>query len=137
MENPWGNLWRPICGLISDSGTIKIKMTHGTQDGSTASDYNTDGTGYISVGTISGTSGGCISAMHIKNFGVFPKTISGSDSTYYTDGTWFDNTKVAYGMIGVYWNCGLKVGVFACALTDEPNTTHSSTGAALSCKPLA
>lgn len=138
IENPWGNLWRSVRGVINDNGTVKAKMTHGTQDGSTASDYNYDGTGYISIGTIGGTSGGYISEMTIKEYGLFPKTISGSGSTYYADGSWFTNTQIncAYAS-GSYYDYGSLCGVFLLALNSAFSYKNHDIGAALSCKPLA
>ncbi len=48
IENFWGNSINIVAGFIYDNnGTYKIKMTYGTQDGSTIIGYNTDGSGYI------------------------------------------------------------------------------------------
>lgn len=137
MENIWGNLWRRIRGLINASGTVKVKMTHGTQDDTTVSDYNQTGSGYLTVGSIGGTSGGYISAMNITKYGLTPKTISGSDSTYYTDGGWFKNSQTDIAVVGGDGGCALLVGAFCCALHYAASDTRSYCGAALSCKPLA
>lgn len=138
MENPHGNLWRHIAGLINDKGTVKIKLTYGEQDGSTVEGYNLNGSGYISHGsTGSGTSGGYISHMNISEKGITPNTASGSDSTYYTDGLWFNNSQVDYAFVGGYWAHGLPVGAFCCYLASAVSTATASIGAALSCKPLA
>ncbi len=60
MENVWGNLWRRTAGWINANGTQKVKLTRGTHDGSTVTDYNTDGNGYktIANATPAGSSGG-------------------------------------------------------------------------------
>lgn len=138
MENPYGNLWRRIAGLINDNGTVKIKLTYGTQDGSTANGYNETGNGYISHGTTGGgTSGGYISHMNISNRGLTPNTMSGSDSTLYTDACWFNNSQVDYAGVGGDWNNGLRVGLFYVNLDDLASRTYAGIGAALSCKPLA
>lgn len=137
MENTHGNLWRRIAGLINDNGTVKIKLTYGQQDGSTVDGYNLTGAGYISHGSISGTNGGYTSHMNISNRGISPNTISGSDSTYYTDGGWFNNSQVDYAFVGGDWNCGLLVGAFCCYLDGTVSYANASYGAALSCKPLA
>lgn len=139
MENVWGNLWRRTAGWINASGTQKVKLTRGTHDGSTATDYNTDGSGYISVAsaTPSGTSGGYISSMKTEAYGRLPVTASGSSSTYEADGMWYDNSQTDYAFVGGYWYVGLLVGPFYASLNFAASYSHSYFGAALSCKPLA
>ena len=139
MENWWGNLWRRTAGYINANGTQKVKLTRGTKDGSTAADYNTDGTGYISVAsaTPAGTSGGYISSMKTEKYGRLPVTASGSATTYECDGLYFNNNQVDYALFGGYWGNGLLVGPFYAYLSTAASYSNSSTGAALSCKPLA
>ena len=137
MENPWGNLWRRIAGLINANGTVKLKLTYGKQDGSTVEGYNTTGSGYISHGTMAGTSGGYTSHMNITNRGITPETISGSDSTYYCDGAWFNNGKVDYALVGGSWDDSLRVGCLSVRLNSPVSDANAYIGAALSCKPLA
>lgn len=139
MENVWGNLWRRTAGWINASGTQKVKLTRGTHDGSTATDYNTDGSGYISVSdaTPSGTSGGYISSMKTKAYGRLPVTASGSSSTYEADGMWYNNSQTDYACVGGRWDGGLLVGPFCAYLSLTASASGSSIGAALSCKPLA
>lgn len=139
MENVWGNLWRRTAGWINASGTQKVKLTRGTHDGSTATDYNTDGSGYISVSdaTPSGTSGGYISSMKTKAYGRLPVTASGSSSTYEADGMWYNNSQTDYACVGGGWGYGLMVGPFCADLDDTASYSYSHRGAALSCKPLA
>ena len=137
MENPWGNLWRRIAGLINANGTVKLKLTYGKQDGSTVEGYNTTGSGYINHGTMAGTSGGYTSHMNITNRGITPETISGSDSTYYCDGAWFNNGQVDYALVGGYWVASLLVGCLCVNLSNAVSYSSASLGAALSCKPLA
>ena len=117
MENPWGNLWRRIAGLINANGTVKLKLTYGKQDGSTVEGYNTTGSGYINHGTMAGTSGGYTSHMNITNRGITPETISGSDSTYYCDGGWFNNGQVNYAIVGGNWNNTLLGGALCVSLS--------------------
>lgn len=137
MENPWGNLWRRIAGLINANGTVKLKLTYGKQDGSTVEGYNTTGSGYINHGTMAGTSGGYTSHMNITNRGITPETISGSDSTYYCDGAWLNNGQVDYALVGGSWYLGLHVGCLCVDLATAVSYANASLGAALSCKPLA
>ena len=138
MENPFGNIWRRIAGLINDKGTVKIKLTYGKQDGSTVEGYNLDGSGYITHGTTgNGSSGGYISHMNITNRGITPNTMSGSDSTLYCDACWFNNNQVNYAYVGGLWFDALKVGLFCVYLSDLASLTYAGIGASLSCKPLA
>jgi hypothetical protein len=136
MENPWGNLYRAIAGLINDNGSIKLKLTYGTQDGSTTTGYNTTGSGYISHGSAP-SAGGYISGMNITVSGLTPKITSGSSSTYYTDYCYVNNSQVNYAIVGGLWNDGLDAGVFCCSLRNVASDTGTGRGAALSCKPLA
>lgn len=139
MENVWGNLWRRTAGWINANGTQKVKLTRGTHDGSTATDYNTDGSGYISVAnaTPAGTSGGYISSMKTEAFGRLPVTASGSSSTYEADGMGYNNSQVNYAFVGGGWYDALVVGPFSAVLDGAASGSDSCIGAALSCKPLA
>ena len=51
MENWWGNNRRRIVGHIIKDGKHLVKMTYGTQDGSTVNGYNLTGDGYMHVGS--------------------------------------------------------------------------------------
>lgn len=139
MENVWGNLWRRTAGWINANGTQKVKLTRGTHDGSTATDYNTDGNGYktIANATPAGSSGGYISSMKTEAFGRLPVTASGSSSTYEADGMWYNNSQVNYAFVGGNWAGDLMVGPFCANLGAAASNSYSGDGAALSCKPLA
>ena len=139
MEHFWGNLWRRTAGWMNVNGTQKVKLTRGTKDGSTASDYNTDGNGYktVSGATPSGTSGGYISSMKTEGFGRIPVTASGSSSTFEADGLWYNNSGTMYAFVGGAWDSGLPCGPFYANLYNAPSYSTSHIGAALSCKPLA
>lgn len=139
MEHFWGNLWRRTAGWMNVNGTQKVKLTRGTKDGSTASDYNTDGNGYktVSGATPSGTSGGYISSMKTEGFGRIPVTASGSSSIFEADSLWYNNSSTTYAFVGGYWNRGLLCGPFCAILGYMPSVSDLYIGAALSCKPLA
>ena len=139
MENLWGNLWRRTAGWINASGTQKVKLTRGTHDGSTATDYNTDGSGYLTVNgaTPAGTSGGYIKTMKTMTYGRIPYDASGSSSTYEADSFYYDNSGTMYAVVGSGWGDGLKVGPFSTYLNRTAETVYPAIGAALSCKPLA
>ena len=139
MEHFWGNLWRRTAGWMNVNGTQKVKLTRGTKDGSTASDYNTDGNGYktVSGATPSGTSGGYISSMKTEGFGRIPITASGSSSTFEADGLYYNNSGTMYAIVGGHWAHDLPCGPFYAGLNSPPSNSGSAIGAALSCKPLA
>lgn len=136
MQNWYGDRWDRIAGWINDNGTQKIKLTYGTQDGSTTTGYNENGAGYIAIGLApSGTSGGYISKCTANEYGIFPHVFSGSSSTYECDGGWFNNGQVNYALVGGGCNHGLIVGAFASTLHNAPSLSDWSIGASLSCKP--
>ena len=143
MEHWWSNAWRAIAGIIVPNNVVKVKITQGTHDGSTATDYNTDGAGYITLSgvTISGTNGGYISSM--KNdlpYGRLPLIASGTQSTYETDALWLANNVTGYyPAVGGAFNYSNLTGAFcmSLALITLTDTSAPGFGAALSCKPLA
>lgn len=138
MENWWGNQWRRYAGHIMIDGSQKVKRTYGRQDGSTADGYNTSGSGYLSAGASpGGTSGGYIDKMEFSALGMLPKNASGSSSTYYCDGLWFNNSGTRYALRGGFCGNDLKVGALCCSLSDGPSYASWSFGASVSCKPLA
>lgn len=137
MENWWGNQWRRFAGLINDNGTVKAKLCYGKADGSTVDDYNTTGNGYVSVGvTPSGTSGGYINKSKFTPLGIYPSVASGSATTYYCDGLWFNNSQVDYAYRGGRCNDGAPCGAFCLALARVASVADWYLGAAPSCKPL-
>ena len=139
MEHWYGNMWRRIGGWINDKGTQKIKMTYGQSDGSTTDGYNETGSGYISISgaTPSGTSSGYISKMLITDNGLIPTIASGSATTYYCDGLWFNNSQVDYAFVGGCSYSTSLVGAFASPLDSVFSHKYYTVGANISCKPLA
>ena len=139
MEHWYGNIWRRIGGWINDKGTQKIKMTYGQSDGSTTDGYNETGSGYISIGnsTPSITSGGYISKMLITDNGLIPIIASGSATTYYCDGLWFNNSQVDYAYVGGESSAVSFAGALSSVLNAASSRADAGVGAAISCKPLA
>ena len=138
MEHLWGNLWRRTAGWINASGNQKVKLTRGTHDGSTATDYNLNGDGYLTVSgaTPTGTSGGYINAMKTMPYGRIPYQASGSSSTFEADSLEFNNNQSDYAFVGGAFNTGgLQCGPFCALLTSTSSVTYFNRGAALSCKP--
>lgn len=137
MENWWGNQWRRYAGHITVSGTQKVKLTYGTEDGSTAAAYNITGDGYISVGAApSGTFGGYIANMNFCKDGILPKTATGSNTTYWCDGLWFNNSQTCYASRGGNCGSGWTAGSLCSMLANAPSSYGWHVGAAPSCKPL-
>ena len=110
MENWWSSIPRILAGLSAyeDSDNIyyvKMKITRGTYDGSTASDYddsngNIDKTGifssYIPAFQLSSMTRGYISGSLNTQYGRIPNgECTGSSTTYETDG--FDFTPASSG----------------------------------------
>lgn len=138
MENYYGFQWRRTNGLILNNGATKYKLTYGTEDGSATAGYNTDGTNYKDASvTPSGTSGGYISAAKFTEDGMFSDTMSGSASTYFCDGTWFNNSEVHFALFGGFSDGGARVGAFFLLLNFAVSAAYWYLGASVSCKPLA
>lgn len=139
MEHFWGNMWRRIAGWMLVNGTQKVKITRGTHDGSTATDYNNNGNGYISlVGAVpTGTSGGYINAMKTEKFGRIPKGANGSSSTYEADVLHYVNSNIYYALVGGNRMDEQRCGPFAANINRESSYSANTIGSGLSCKPLA
>lgn len=140
MEHWWGNYWRFIAGWSRIAGGVQlVKVTRGTYDGSEATDYNTNGSGYISISgsAPSGTSGGYINSMKTESYGRIPISASGSSSTYEGDGLYFSSLVVPYAAVGGTQESGFIAGPFATTLNVEADNTNSNYNATLSCKPSA
>lgn len=96
IEKFWGDQWEALAGLINYNGKIYVKMTPKGQG------YRiNDVTGYTNTNiTPAGTSGGYISDCRYSKNGVIPTTFSGSGSTYFCDGGWYNNSIIAYLLVG-------------------------------------
>ena len=136
MENCYGNQWRRTVGLILANGIVKVKLSPSTKDGSKAANYNTDGTGYIEIpnSTPSGTNGGYIKDMLYTALGMFPTSITGSSSTYYPDGCWFNIATIAFALFGGNLASGRPCGSFYVSLDSEAGDAGWYFGASLSYK---
>ena len=134
IENFWGNYGKWTQGLICDNnGTLKYKLTRGTQDGSTATDYNTTGEGYLTAGAIDSVPNGgrYITDMYVGDFGLLPKSIGGdtaSSSTYYCD--WAYEEGVGFADFGGEFDSGC--GPFC---TEFHSSSNMGTITYITCKP--
>lgn len=139
MENFWGNQWRRYLGHIMVNGTQYLKLTHETQDGSTATAYNLTASGYLAADTVapSGTSGGYLSQMKFASKGMVPQVALGNSATFYCDGLWFNNSITAVALRGGYAYSDARVGVFCVNLDGSASVASWHFGASVSCKPLA
>lgn len=136
MENWWGAQLRRTAGYILSDGSQKLKLTYGKQDGSTVEGYNTDGSGYLDMGiTPTGTSGGYIDVMNFNKYGMFGKNSSGSSSTHYCDGQWFNNSGNRYSLFGGFSSYGVLCGAFYCPLDSTVSVAGWTCGVALSYRP--
>ncbi len=123
-ENAYGDRCDRIQGCINDSGTIKVKMHP---------PYNTTAEGYENTGvTPGGTSGGYISDGVMTQYGFIPKTASGSDSTYWPDGLWFNNSQRDFALVGGACYVGLRVGASCVNVADLLSSANWSIGPSLS-----
>ena len=134
MENWWGNMWRRTSGLVNANGTQKYKLTYGMEDGSSIIGWNTDGSGYKTVGnsTPSGTSGGYLNRMLWTKDGMFGKNASGSETTYYCDGMGFNNSQNSYALVGGACNNSWSCGAFALNLGNLVSYAVWAIGATIS-----
>ena len=148
IENLWACRWNRIAGLINVAGNLKVKMTYGTADGSTATEYETPldstdatanltGAGYLDYGTIL-KSNGYVSQIQADNSKGYKITSvsSGANNKYYCDYYYqasTANTKY-YALLGGSSGTGANCG-FCVDLCDGAVLTSWSFGGALSCKP--
>jgi hypothetical protein len=134
MENWWGCTWRRTAGLIGVANNIyKYKMTYGTSDGSTANGYNTNGSGYLSIGN-KPTTNGYTKKMQYGLWGCLPIE-TGSYSTQYFSDYWYDGT--GYARFGGSASLGAYDGAFCLYLINASGGRNWSISSDLSCKPCA
>ena len=114
-------------------------MTKSIIDGSSASDYNLTGAGYIPLNDIpaaSGTSGGYASQSVENEYGRFNTVMSGSATTYLCDGGWFNNSGTMYPFRGGGSYDGTLCGVSCFSSVNAASVAAWYVGAALSYTPL-
>lgn len=138
MENWWGLKARRCVGLVIVNGSRKVKMTYGTEDGSTTTGYNLNGSGYITPGITapSGSTGGYIKEMLFNEYGMFPVTMSGaSSSTYYCNGIFYKNSVTSVCQRGGGSDYGGIIGMLCESLAGD--NRYWNVSANISCKPKA
>lgn len=137
MENLWGNLWRRIAGWCYKNNTQLLKITRGMKDGTTVTDYNITGDGYLQIKESTISSNSYISEMKTQNFGRLPITAGGSATTYECDyvvpGT--ASGTLYFASVGGRWSQTTMCGPYHIYLSSAATTTANYYGSALSCKP--
>lgn len=125
MEDWWGGLSEIIAGSVFHDGKRKIKLTYGTQDGTTVTGYNDTGDGYIDTG-ITSIADGYISDMLYTENGMFPIGSTGSSSTHFCDYITYrvSGTATYSEKIGGYYGVGEKAGPFYSAIDSYSGYTR-------------
>lgn len=150
MEHLWGNSYIIVDGLFRyyndvDNGEhLYHKITRGTHDGSTASDYNNDGTGYIDTDHESDrvfSSTERYFLKHCEAYGRFPASNISMGSTYGSTSTYeCDITNIDYAtgdeqIAIISYGSGDDAGIFGYWFEKLYDETHSNTATYISCKP--
>ena len=134
MENWWALVWHRTAGLIGGSNnTYLYKMTASTADGSTASAYNVNGSGYLSVGN-KPTTNNYVKKMQFGVFGFLPIEVGAYSTQYYKD--YFYNG-TGFARVGGDSRYGLDSGGFCSLLGYSVGVRYWHLGAAPSCKPCS
>ena len=134
MENYWGQQSRRIVGFVENDYTSYIKMTEGTEDGSTVVGYNTTGAGYLEFAPAPRGSGYITQMVVAHNAMVPSERIGGSSTTYYCDTVTANSSgggPYPARLCGSSTN-GQAAGAFRVFLSTAPETKGWDTGAALS-----
>lgn len=120
-EHYYGFAWIRKLGDMLINGVRRIKMCYGNEDGSSTYDYNLTGDGYVNVGAApSGTSGGFISKMKFTILGMFAKVASGTETTHYKAGYWFNTSETRMAFRGGASADGSRVSPFSLGLYYGP-----------------
>lgn len=148
MEHWWGYHGRRLAGWINYYGKWYVKLTRGTKDGSTATDYGFDQDGYIGLDAAASPSGGngYISKLTTYSWGRIPSKIAGSSSTYECDFLHMLTQAGYYAYVcqsyyepnsanDMEHSGGTKMGPFNVDLSIKVTDNLRGGGASLSCKP--
>lgn len=127
IENFWGNQWDRTAGLINNSGTIYVKMTP-EGDG-----YRiTDVTGMTNT-SLTPPSNGYIKSMSASEYGLIPSATGGSETTYFADYHWTNNSQLDYLIAGGSADhTSARAGAFAFDVNNAPSPAAWNFGCGLS-----
>ena len=134
IENFYGCVWHRVAGMVGTNNKYKVKLTHGTIDGSTAEGFNSDGTGYIDLDIDQPAANGYIKYCTFTDYGFVPTDSTGSSTTFYAD---YDYRGTGYLLMGGSASNGVYSGPFCVNLNRGFLITCWYVSAFLSCKPLA
>ena len=144
MENWWGNQFRRYAGHMMINGVQKVKLTYGTEDGSTVVGYNTTGDGYITINgaTLLNEQGDTFGGGYLKEMKASIKgtlvptgTLNGSSSTNYCDYCSYDNTTTIYALRGGTLFNKAYCGVSYVNLLNSPDDARWTICANITCTP--
>lgn len=133
IENFWACKWRRCAGFFGTSTGYAYKLTHGTKDGSAATSFRADSTGYIAV-TATQPESNYVKNMLFGKHGIIAKTTGSpvASNKYYCD-YFYKGTGFALFGGAAYHSlyCGASV-----TLSSSVGYSSWHLAAALSCKPL-
>lgn len=131
IENFYACTWKRAAGLIGTSTGYAYKLTHGTKDGSTATSFNTTGSGYKTLVRTKPTSG-WVTTMHYDPNGFWIPATTGTNR--YGD---YHYTGDGYAFLGGTSTVGSRGGSWCVALGNWVGQSRWDISSALSCKPRA
>lgn len=134
IEKFWGDQWDRTAGLIYNNGNICVKMTP-EGNGYRLNDI----IGYTNTGVnITGSNGGYINKGTCTEYGFIPNTVSGSSTTYYGDGCWFNNGGLRFALCGgSATGASGSGGAFSLSVDSGPSWADWHFGCGLSLLPPA
>lgn len=149
MENFWGATWQRLAGCVSVGTTAYLKLTYSTADGTTATGYNADGTGYLNAGSLPSSTNGPVAKMAYNQLGYFMPAVYGDTNSwwqrYYADWFYHDTSGLNYG--AKYLAVGGSaydsengpafVGPFYFNISMFASSANWNCASRLSCKPIA
>lgn len=139
IENPWCLRYSRLYGIIGDKGTIKIKSTYGTADGSTTVGYNYTGEGYLDYGAMHASDGYIekMQADNVMGYKVIDTTSNKSGTVYYCDNYYYSKKAVYLVRVGGDADAGNKGGFYIRFDVNPTSTAYWYIGTNLSCKPIS
>lgn len=137
MEHFWGSKGKYIAGLGMKQSKLAVKLTRGTHDGTTVSDYNVTFNGYNILQDAVSVGSGYINSMITKPYGRLPCTNGGSSSTFECDIMQLNapSNYTAYTRVSSSSSYPYDQGPFGIDVYFSPDSYGQELCAALSCKP--
>lgn len=136
IENWWGFHFKQCAGYINSTGSIKVKMTYGQEDGSETTGYNLTGTGYIAISNFN-NSAGWLNTWKVSDLGMIPTSTGGSATTYLCDYQYVNNGKVCWSMVNGSNGDEYRMGAFANNCDSGIDEAYVWFGASLTYKGIA